>query len=211
MSVTDSYPLQWPAGFPRRQGPPLSGGNLAKRSLSKGGAMTHSRILDDLEEEVRRLGGRNLIVSSNLRMRLDGRPVARQVAPDDSAVALYFDWNGKQHAMACDLYGDAWKNLRALTLCIDSLRTLERHGGGAILERAFQGFAALPASIVPARRWRDVLDLDADAAPTANEILLRFRRLSLERHPDKPGGSEEAWTELVRARDQALAVVPGGS
>ena len=45
--------------------------------------------------------------------------------------------------MACDCFGSAAANMRLPGLAIEAMRRLER-GGGAMMERAFSGFAALP-------------------------------------------------------------------
>jgi hypothetical protein len=68
----------------------------------------------------------------------DGRQVG------DLGLAIYFVLNGRPLAMACDCFDIAAANMRLPGLAIEAMRRLERHGGGAMMERAFSGFAALP-------------------------------------------------------------------
>ncbi len=76
-----------------------------------------------------------------------------------------------------------------------------------MVDAAFTGFRALPESgSVPS--WRVVLKLDAGGAVSADDVRAAYRRLALERHPDKPTGSESAFLELKAAFDQALREVP---
>lgn len=195
--MTTAGTLDWPAGYERTPHHRRVDGQLAKD-------MSPGRILDDLENEVRLLGGRDLIISTLMRLRPDGRPYASQSRPEDPGAAVYFDWKGTQHAMACDLFLSVWKNLRAITLCIESLRRLERLGGGALLERAFHGFQALPASIIPAPPWWSILGWDAEPdAVHADEVREAYRARAIECHPDK-GGTQEQMTQLNMAKTEAL-------
>lgn len=75
------------------------------------------------------------------------------------------------------------------------MRAIERHGGAAILERAFTGFTALPAPGA-AREWWDVLGVPRNSS--ADEARAAFRRLASENHPDR-GGSAERMAEINAA------------
>jgi len=65
---------------------------------------------------------------------------------------------------------------------------------------------ALPAGT---RRpaWAVELDIDLPCAPEAARKA--FRRRALETHPDRPGGSHEAFLRSQRALDQALSALTG--
>lgn len=197
MTVTDGYPLKWPNGFKRTPAIARRDGNIADR-------MSPGRILDLLEAEVHRLGGRDLIVSCNLRMRPDGVPYARQNAVEDPGIAVYFHYQGQQHAMACDVHVTPWKNIRAITLCIQALRSLERHGGGHILARAFDGFKALPAAIIPHVPWWEVLEIESGASE--QEIREAHRKLIRAAHVDA-GGDHDRAADINRARDEGLQAI----
>jgi len=88
--------------------------------------------------------------------------------------------------------------LAAIAASLSALRAIERHGGAQIMERAFLGFAALPA---PSVDWRAILHISGNASK--EDVIARYRALAGERHPDT-GGSQEAFYELTAARDAAL-------
>lgn len=161
------------------------------------------RILESLE----RMGIRcdDVIVSTNVRTRLDGLPRSGEKKPDDPAAAVYWrkGYKGQMRCMAIDRYTEVADNLAAIAATLEALRAIERHGGAEILDRTFTGFAALPEK-VGGRAWWDVLEVRSDAAREVIEA--NFRRLAMERHPDR-GGSEAAMAELNEARRVALEAV----
>jgi hypothetical protein len=99
--------------------------------------------------------------------------------------------------MARDRYWTPWENMRSLVLAIEAIRSIERHGGQTMMERAFSGFTALPA---PKSCW-EILGLAAGAATQAIEA--QFRAKAKIVHPDL-GGSDAGMAELIAARDEAL-------
>lgn len=191
--MTQSYPLAWPEGWKRI---PLH----ARKSHSPF-STTFDRARRDLLEELRKLGARNVVISSWLPLRLDGQPrsdVARRRI-EDPGVAVYFELRGRSMVMARDLYSNIHDNIRSIGLAIEHMRGLERHGGAAMMERAFEGFTALPPP--KARDHWAVLGI----APTKDygAILQAFRTMAKTVHPDS-GGSDEAMHELIEARDAAV-------
>jgi hypothetical protein len=111
--------------------------------------------------------------------------------------------------MAIDIYDRVADNLAAVAATLDAMRAIERHGGAAILERAFTGFTALPAPIVAGmkRPWRDVLQLGPK--PPLHDVHGAYRRLASAHHPDREGGSDAKMAELNAARDEALKEIQG--
>jgi hypothetical protein len=98
----DAYPLTWPDGWPRTD----PHRRLSDRKF--GGSihgLTVGRARDLLFEEIRRLGAKGTVVSSNLPLRPDGLPYADSRRIDDPGIAVYFTLDGEQLAMARDLYG----------------------------------------------------------------------------------------------------------
>src|SRR5262249_40511750 len=63
--------------------------------------------------------------------------------------------------MVCDRFTSVAGNIRSLTLAIEGLRQLDRHGGGRMLEKAFDGFKAL-APPNWKKHWREVFSVKPD-------------------------------------------------
>lgn len=200
--MTQAYPLAWPMGWPRTKSPVDARNRFIRGGAYGGQPWTFAGARDALYAELEKLGAPswNVILSSNFQLNQRGEPHAGRGRPLDQGVAVYFRIGDKpQLVMACDRFTRAEENMRSLALAIEAMRQLERHGGGVMMERAFEGFAALPA---PGRTpWWSVLGLNADA--TLDQIEAAFRRLANERHPDKPGGSDAMMADLNRARDEA--------
>lgn len=202
MSAT-AYPLCWPAGWPRTP--------HRVRAGSKFRGVTFERARRGLQEEVRRLGGHAVVLSTNQPVRQDGAPYAATRLIHDPGVAIYFTRGGAPVVMARDAYTEIAANLRSLAMAIEHLRGLDRHGGGVMVEKAFTGFLALPApgdSPDAPRPWRDVLEISGDPnlIPHPTMVEAAFRVLARRLHPDVPGtGSSERFQELVDARAAALA------
>ena len=188
----EAYPLQWPAGRPR-----------ARRRQHAQFQSSLARARDHLMNEIRLLGGRQPILSSNLELRLDGLPYANQRQPDDIGIAVYFTYKDKQHCFACDDWFRVEDNVRAIGKTIEALRGIARWGTGDMMERAFQGFVALPS---PAQWWH-VLGFESATGLKLNEVEQRYKTLAMQRHPDR-GGSGDAMAELSWARDQAREQLP---
>lgn len=202
--MADAYPLAWPEGWPRtRLADQVDGQHHFKRPDrtkgygSKPWTFAAARLA--LIEEIFRLSGLQLaVVSSNWPLDRKGHARADARRPADQGIAIYFTRGGKQFAMACDRYVRAEENMRSLTLALEAMRQLERHGGGVMMEKAFAGFVALPA---PPSCW-EILGLEAAAATTA-EVQSAFRRKARVAHPDA-GGSTTAMATLNAARDEAM-------
>ncbi|WP_208624220.1 hypothetical protein [Paraburkholderia eburnea] len=149
--------------------------------------------------ELSRLGiGRDdIVISTNLKTRLDGLPRSDQKAPDDPGVAVYWETRkGKRRVMAIDQYQKVADNLAAVAATLDAMRAIERHGGAQILDRAFTGFAALAAPAA-GRPWREVIGVSQTECDLA-AVRVAFRRRASAVHPDK-GGSHGEMSELNAA------------
>lgn len=203
------YPLAWPAHRPRRKAQ-----DRVRGTFQGGGkAITLSAAVDKLDDQLERLGGRYPILSSNVELKMDGRPRADRSPPADPGVCVYFELKGRPLAMACDAYTTVPMNVAAIANHIDAVRRQERYGV-ASAEESLQAFAALPAPDGPialgGRSCWDVLgvkraDIEriATAAQRAAEIQAAFRARAAEAHPDA-GGSDAAMAELNAARDAAI-------
>jgi hypothetical protein len=194
MKTERQYPLQWPEGWQRTQSP-------GKSQFSTGLEKATRGLLD----EIRKLGGTLPVISSNGQYRSDGMPYARQSYIADSGVAVYFQRDGKPMVFACDSYWTLQDNIHAIAKTIEALRAIERHGSSNMMERAFTGFAALPAPIQAGvkRPWRDVLEYGNEPA-NEGRICRHYRILAKGLHPDRQGGDANKMAELNVARDEAL-------
>lgn len=185
---TQAYPLSWPPGWPRQ-------GGRESDSRFKGPTYQWDRVYRGLKEELRRIGATNIVISTNQPLRNDGFPYAQQRNISDVGVAVYFTRNGKSLVMAQDKFWSIIGNMRSLTMAIEGLRQMERHGGAVMLERAFDGFAALPP---PEDCWA-ILGLNPKGPNITRELVIgMFRRMARE---NMNGGDMD---RLVKARDQAL-------
>lgn len=197
-TIEDAWPLFWPAGQPRTEPP------KRRRANFKG---TIASARDEALGELRRLGARYVVLSSNLPVRRDGLFYADNSAPEpkDPGVAAYFDLGDVQHVIACDHWDRVRDNVKAIAKTIEALRGIERWGSTEIMRRAFSAFKALPAGDELRRPWWEVLGV----APGARLDSARaaFRRLAHEHHPDV-GGSHERMAELTAAFAEAEKACP---
>lgn len=195
------FPLQWPIDWPRTKPDARKNGTFRSDGKDLSVIKGVERVLAELERQG--VHPDDVVVSTNLRTRLDGFPRSDQGRPGDPGVAVY--WQAKGKPMRClpiDRYSDVADNLAAIAATLEAMRAIERHGGGGVQERAYTAFAALPPPS-GRRDWWTVLGLDATAS--ADEIRDAYRRQASAAHPDKPGGSAERMAELNRARDEGLA------
>jgi hypothetical protein len=183
-------------------------GKFGKKVQSSAGNWKHTEDLTIAEavqrvlDELRRMGlGRDdVVISTNLVLRMDGLPRSDQRAPNDTGVAVYWeDRKGGRKVMAIDAYYKVSDNLAAVAATLEAMRAIERHGGAVVLERAFTGFTALPAPGAKRAYW-EVMGLSHDA--TYDQVRARYRELASQHHPDK-GGSPEKMAELNQAMAEA--------
>ena len=211
MTIT-AYPLAWPAGWKRTPANDRAYGQFGTAKRRGGNSwmskekITVAEATRRLREELARMAVLDdLVLSSNLRLRLDGLPRSDQSQPADPGAAVYWNdpWTGSPRCMAIDRYTKVEQNIAALAATIEALRAIERHGGAAVLERAFTGFTALPAPEAgQARPWWEVRGVPRNAHES--DIVAAYRRKASTAHPDR-GGSVDAMAELNQARELALS------
>ena len=154
-----------------------------------------------LADEVRRFGGKELIISSNLELRLDGNPRSGQRQPSDVGVAIFFQRAKVDMALACDVYTTVEDNLWALCRTLDALRQIERDGSPALIHRAFKGFAALPDP--DTKKWFEVFNLAETASN--QEIKQAYFDLAKKYHPDNQGtGNVDLFRQVQTAYELAM-------
>ena len=199
----EAYPLSWPAGKPR----------TPRHKIERSRFEPYGRAaeVENVRAELQRLGARNVIVSTNMRLRRDGLPYSSDRAPDDQGVAVYFDYAGGQKCFACDRWRTIEENLRAIFKSIEAIRGLERWGSKSFVDAAFTGFSALPAPGQQSKRsWRQVLGVGHDGQVTAAGINAYYREAARKAHPDM-GGSADAMAEVNAARDEAISALKDAS
>lgn len=179
-----AYPLQWPAGWPRS----------TSREPSKFKS-TLPAALAMLKREVNLLGGKSLVLSSNVTLG--------EEKPKDVGVGAYFLLREQGIAIPCDRWSKVEDNVKAIALTIEAMRGMERWGAKHMITAMFQGFIALPERSGPSC-W-DVLGLSPTNATEAG-IMTAWRTKAQLLHPDK-GGSTEAMVELNAAKDLALSTL----
>jgi hypothetical protein len=192
---TEAYPLCWPSGWKResyrvRARFSSKSYSYGRQQLSIGGGT--DRVLKVLDQ----MGyNKSVVISSNLALRNDGLPRSNQGEPADPGVAVYWGNGQSARCIAVDKYDRVADNLAAIAATLEAMRAIERHGGAAILARAFTGFVALPA---PEQPWQ-TLGLTT-SHPTREQVDEAYRRLAMKHHPDR-GGSPEEMARINAARD----------
>ncbi|HZH44284.1 MAG TPA: J domain-containing protein [Lysobacter sp.] len=200
-----AFPLQWPTGWKRTPSYQRDSGRFGKRRAAAGGytgkgELTVADAVARVREQLRvmRVRDDDLVVSTNLTLRLDGWPRSNQPEPQDPGVAVYWRDGGETRCMAIDRYRRVADNLAAIAATLEAMRAIERHGGAEILTRAFAGFAALPGPS-SAEPWWEVLGVPRNAHATNVEAA--YRRLRSLHHPDR-GGDAAAFHRVQEAYEQ---------
>ena len=186
-----AFPLCWPTSWPRTR----------NREKSRFTPSTLYSEIAPLQEELRKLGVAEVIISTSVPLRVDGLPLSKPPVDRDPGAAVYFVRKGKPLCLACDKFHTVPENLHAITLTIEAIRGIERWGSSDLLDRAFTGFSALPAPHA-VRTWWHVLGVDQKA--TWGDIELAHRKLALANHPDV-GGSHDKMAEINAAMESAKA------
>ena len=187
MDNVTAYPLAWPPHWSRTRKP----------RRSPFGHHSYQKATEFLLKELSLLGARNVILSTNLHLRLDGLPYSSQRGPGDVGVAVYFQLDNTHQCFPCDKWDKVEHNIYAVAKTIQALRGIQRWGSPAMVAASFQGFKALPHETprTEAIQWFAECESLSDAKNL-------FRSLAAQFHPDKAGGSNDAFVELKQQYDQ---------
>lgn len=210
-----AYPLQWPVGWERTADCDRVGGRFNKKGQHQGSWGSYSvkkrlsisdavsRVMASLEK----MGvdtWNDTVISTDLKLRLDGLPRSGQAEPGDPGACVYWvTASGDRRCMAIDRYERIADNLAAIAATLEAMRAIKRHGGAEILDRAFTGFVALPAP--SAEPWWSVLEYHSEADAFEQDFELRAKSLMQRFHPDKPNGDEWRFAQITKAREGARA------
>jgi hypothetical protein len=219
--MTTAFPLSWPDGWPRTK--PVNRQRARFESRQRvygqgGGSWTQGRHLTvdagrkQLADELDRLHAFDVVLSTNIVLRLDGQPRSGQAEPEDPGVALYFkrlvNLKPQTFALACDKWDRVADNIAALAKHIEAMRGMDRWGVGT-LDRVFTGYAALPPPVqTQTRSWREVLGIP-DGFKDLGEIEIVYRLAARSAHPDN-GGSHDKMAALNVAIEQARKELGNG-
>lgn len=186
----EAYPLQWPSNWPR-----------SKRSqYSRFGPTTIEREKNEILEELRMMGAKEAIISTNLKLRRDGFPYSSQKQPEDKGVAVYFKLKGKPQCIPCDRWSRIEDNMRAITKTINALRGIKRWGADEMVNAAFTGFKALPTGTGDSRPWYEILEVTENAM--LEDVEKSYKNLAFKNHPDR-GGSQAKMVSINAAWESA--------
>jgi len=189
MSEHTAYPLSWPAGWPKT--------DASRRETARFNT-TLPAALANLQKQIKLMGGKNLILSSNYTLG--------SANPKEPGVVAYFDWCAEPHkypqqflsmAIPCDRWLRIEHNVQAIALTVEAMRGMERWGAKHMIKAMFTGFKALPAA--KSSDWWVVLDVDRNAQ--VDHIKERYRSLVKQFHPDN-GGSTDDFRRVQTAYEQ---------
>lgn len=171
--MVDAFPLSFPPGWKRT---PL----CSKKNARFGTSFARAR--DSLMNELKLLGGTNIVLSSNIPLRRDGLPYGNTGQPADTGVAVYFTRKGKQQCVPCDKWRRVEDNVHAINLTIGALRGLDRWGANEMVDAAFMGFQQL----------EDKSHTSYFAGCRDSEERKKlYRELAKVMHPDNGGNTDE--------------------
>lgn len=153
---------------------------------------THGRTLDQLEQEVERLGGREVIIGLVVReadIRMDGM-LRGDARPSHPGVEVSFEMPDRLrrvfHTDTHRGYIESWRdNLRAIVLGLAALRAVDRYGISSGVEQ-YAGFLLLESG--PVDRGRRLV-------AEAGSIEAALKR----HHPDH-GGDARAFQDVAAYR-----------
>jgi hypothetical protein len=200
----EAFPLQWPEGWPRT---PVH----MRTNNSRLRTVSFDTARREMERELALLGAKNVVLSTNMPLRQDGKPYSHgRVMDGDPGVAIYFTLRDRPMVMARDAYTVIAQNMRSLGLAVEYLRGLERHGGAHMMERAFAGFAALPppeGSRSVEVDWRREFNVDAVMSGLDASDLLAIvdRRYKAQVSLAREAGDQEREIILNAAIERARA------
>lgn len=180
--TAQSYPLHWPANYPRSRGQLKSQFKTSITGALKNVQNSLAAFGKDSGKQVTAL-----VISSNFSLNDSN--------PRDAGVSVFFTWDGISTCIAVDRYKKIEENLQAIHHVIEAERTKLRHGGLNIVQAAFRGYASLPPP--QGDNWWEVLGVPRTGLPLT-KIEAVYKELAKTAHPDN-GGSRDEMVKLNAA------------
>lgn len=195
--MIEAYPLQWPVGYKRTPD------NQKKHAPFQ---TSFAKARDGVINELKRMGAKDIIISTNVPLKRDGLPYAvpfgnSKSITDDTGIAVYFGFNKEQKVLCCDAWESLDDNMQSINKTVEALRGIDRWGCSDILNQTFTGFKALPEQ-TSGKPWYEVLEVSNDAGEAT--IKEAYRKKAFQHHPDR-GGNSNMFYAIQQAYQQALS------
>ncbi|GGL70195.1 DnaJ domain-containing protein [Halocalculus aciditolerans] len=193
--------FQWPAGFDRT---PASD----RKRYPGGFEVSRTTAFESILEELEKFDAVNVDVQTTVPHTARNPNVPyKDRDPDDPAVVVYFDRDGRRYAVPCDRWNNLRDNARAIAKYLDAKRAIERYGVATLeTEMSTQALPSGDDDVVVAgdgrREPHEVLGVSPNAPESVVEAAAR--QLKKETHPDQPDGDEQAFKSVVRAEEVML-------
>ena len=92
------------------------------------------------------MGAEDIMVTVSASIGAGGFPLEGQNKDDASGVAAYFTHESRYHVIHCDKYVTLRENMRALTITINAIKTVIKHGNVNTARKILIGFARFKAT-----------------------------------------------------------------
>lgn len=204
--TTEAYPLSWPYGRKRTERWHRVRALFHRKRNDRYGKsdITIHEAVSFVLDQLRMIGVHDyeVIISTDLKVRLDGLPYSNQRQPDDPGASVWWRPAGAktERVIAIDRYDRIADNIYAIGKTLEALRGIERWGGDDVQEQAFSGYAALegPGTSVHDRAW--ALGVIGAKGAEPQDVLKNLYRIALSHsHPDKPTGDHESFIAVREA------------
>ena len=205
------YPLAWPTGWPRTRA-----GDRERSRFRNARAVDDQLSMTDatsrLIRECRLLGAANVIVSTNVAVRRDGLPYARQRTPEDPGAAVYFKLESVPEGLvlACDRWLRVEDNIAAIAAHIGALRGIDRWGRG-LCPPSVRGIQAAQRGRCPYALVGSPGNRPPSAGGRREESLQGARQAAPPRPGDRQPGTIPGHQQCVEGVPENAGVVNGSS
>lgn len=181
---------------------------------------TWAATLRLLEKELNNLNAKDIIVNAYFQfgdIRKDGWPKSL-ARPSQPGVVLSFETKKGRIVMPCDAFNHWESNLRAIGLTLEHLRAVARYGVVTSEEEQYTGWLKLPAAS-PADELAQHAETICNYAGMNGQSRFTifsdqksfdsaWRAAARNWHPDKNGGRDYEFKDVIAARD-AIRKVKG--